>query len=320
MQNKYDITIVPGQSLQAAIDALPADDQPAVIRLVAGTWREKIALCRPRTTLLGAGMEQTIISWDDGALDPWPDIGKKGTFRSYTLRTDGAQIALRGLTVENTAAPRERVGQAVALYADGDGFVCERCRLRSHQDTLFTAPLPPKEFEKNGFIGPKQYAPRTFQRHVYRDCAISGDVDFIFGGAAAWFEHCDIITEDGSAAPDKLTGGYATAASTPEGQTYGYVFHQCRFIPGNVPNGTTYLGRPWREFAQTVLIECELGPHIRPEGWHDWGKAAFHEHGFYGEYNCYGPGAAGERAAFAHRLTENEARRYTMAAFMTADH
>ena len=105
---------------------------------------------------------------------------------------------------------------------------------------------------------------------------------------------------------------------SPEGQKFGYIFRNCRFLAGEgVGEKTMYLGRPWREFAKTVLIGCEIGPHIKPEGWDDWGKPVFHEAGFYAEYGCYGPGSGtAERAAFARVLTEDEAAGYTYEAFM----
>lgn len=315
--------ISPGDhALQRAFDSLPADERVHVtLTLAPGLYREKAALRRGNVTVIGLGKpEETVISWNDGAFEILADGMKRGTFRSYTLLVDAANVTLRGLTVENTAAPRERMGQCVALYADGDGFVCEDVILRSHQDTLFTAPLPPKEVEKNGFIGPKQFAPRTPQRHTYRRCTISGDVDFIFGGAAAWFEDCEIAADDGRGkrGNDAEGGccGYCTAASTPEGQRFGYVFMNCRFTTVNCPERSVYLGRPWREYAKTVLIQCELGAHIRPEGFHDWGKARFHEAGYYAEYGCTGPGAEGPRAPFVHRLTRDEAAAYTYRAFM----
>ena len=71
------------------------------------------------------------------------------------------------------------------------------------------------------------------------------------------------------------------------------------------------LGRPWREFAKTVYINCELGEHIHPTGWMDWGKD--HSHFYYGEFGSYGPGANPEaRADFSHQLTAEEAAKYTM--------
>lgn len=296
------ITVHPGENaLSRAIAALPKDNEPVTLQLSPGVYREKVTLQRPHTTLMGSGAEVTTILWDDGAKEILPDGMNRGTFRTATLFVDAHHVTLQALSIVN-AAPREQ-GQAIALYADGDFFICEECTLRSHQDTLFTAPLPPKEILKNGFIGPKQFAPRTPQRHTYRRCRIEGDVDFIFGSAAAWFEDCDIVS---------LGNGYATAASTPEGQRFGYVFDRCRFTG----EGRCYLGRPWREFAQTVLLNCHIGPHILPEGWHDWGKACFPETGFYAEYRSCG--TVGPRADYTRQLTEAEAQEYTYENFLNS--
>lgn len=313
------ITVAPGEhALAKALASLPDNGEEAVVHLAPGVYREKLTISRPHTTLQGENAADTAIQWDDGAYIILEDGMKRGTFRTATLMVDACHVTLRNLSIINAAAPREQVGQAVALYADGDYFVCEGCILKSCQDTLFTAPLPPKEVEKNGFIGPKQFAPRTPQRHVYRRCRIQGDIDFIFGGAAAWFEDCDIVAIDGRADRSTPCEGFATAASTPEGQTYGYVFSHCRFLGEGVEDGTLYLGRPWREFAQTVLLHCYVGPHICPEGWHDWNKPAFHQHGFYAEHGSYGPGAAGERAPYLRRLTEEEAAAYTLENLMNS--
>ena len=303
-------------ALQRALDSLPQDGSPALLRLAPGVYREKVVLARPNTTLEGAGADCTRIVWGDAAYTLLADGRKRGTFRTATLRTDAPCITLRGLTIENDAAPREAAGQAIALYADGDGLLCEDCRLLGAQDTLFTAPLPPREIEKDGFIGPKQHAPRVAQHHVYRRCLISGDVDFIFGGAAAWFDRCTIQNIDGRSDRSTPYVGYATAASTPEGQRFGYVFSHCRFVSEGVPDGSVYLGRPWREFAKTVLIDCELGAHIAPAGFHDWNKPAAHDTAFYAECGSFGPGASGKRCAFSHALSREEADALTLSAFL----
>lgn len=312
--------VLPGPSaISRALAALPPyDGAPLCLELAPGEYREKVLLDRPRLVLRGAGTDKTVIRWQDGAKESLEDGQPRGTFRTATVRVDAPHVTLQGLSIVNDCAPREKAGQAIALYADGDFFLCEGCRLRSFQDTLFTAPLPPKELQKNGFIGPKQFAPRLPQRHTYRRCRIEGDVDFIFGSAAAWFEACDIVSVDGRADRIAHAEGYATAASTPEGQRFGYVFSHCRFLGEGVAEGSVYLGRPWRDYAKTVLLHCELGPHIHPEGWHDWDKPAFHSAGLYAEYGCTGPGAAGERAPFARRLTENEAVAYTYEAFLAS--
>lgn len=321
MTSPIILSVRPGSeagALQAALDRLPDDGTPAVIRLAPGVYREKVVLARSHTTLEGASAGNTRIVWGDGAREILGDGIKRGTFRTATLRTDGAHITLRHLTIENDAAPREKAGQAIALYADGDHLLVEDCVLRSFQDTLFTAPLPPKEIEKNGFIGPKQHAPRVPQRHTYRRCRIEGDVDFIFGGAAAWFEDCDIVAVDGREDRSQPFAAYCTAASTPENQAYGYVFKACRFLNGGCPAGSVYLGRPWREWAKTVLLDCDLGEHIAPAGFDDWGKTHAHSTVFYAEYGSRGPGPAGERAAFVRKLSDREAAGITYEDFLAS--
>ena len=288
----HTILLTPADSVQRTVDALPRDGEEAVLRLAPGVYREKIVLDRPRTALEGAGAGRTVIRWGDGARDVLPSGEKRRTFRTATLRTDGVGITLRALTVENTAGPGETAGQAIALYADGDGFRCEDCVLRGRQDTLFTAPPPPKEVEPGGFTGPKQFAPRVPQRHDYLRCRIEGDVDFIFGGAAARFADCEIVTVFTPGREGRAAWGWCTAASTPEGQTMGYLFEDCRFLAeAGVPDGSVYLGRPWREHAKTALRRCFLGAHIHPAHWDDWGKEAFHSLGRFEESGSTGPGA-----------------------------
>lgn len=307
-----------GESLQSALDRLPQDGTPAIVRLAPGVYHEKVVLARSHTTLEGESAGSTRIVYGNGAKEILEDGMKRGTFRTATLRTDGAHITLRHLTLQNDAAPREKAGQAIALYADGDHLLVEDCVLKSFQDTLFTAPLPPKEIEKNGFIGPKQHAPRVPQRHTYRRCRIEGDVDFIFGGAAAWFEGCDIVAVDGRSDRSLPFAAYCTAASTPEGQAYGYVFHRCRFLHEGCPAGGVYLGRPWREWAKTVLLDCELDGHIAPAGFDDWGKTRAHDTVLFAEHGSHGPGAAGARAAFVRALTDEEAARITYGDFLAS--
>ena len=139
-------------------------------------------------------------------------------------------------------------------------------------------------------------------------------MDFIFGSGTAYFEECTIFSKKpGDRSPenrDTSVYGYVTAASTHPEFPYGYVLHKCK-LTSDCPKGSVYLGRPWKEWAKTVFLECELGEHIHPQGWWDWGKT--HGHFYYGEYNSYGPGASPEtRADFSHQLTREEAEQYSM--------
>lgn len=281
--------------------------RPALIKIRKGIYRERLTIKRPFLTLEGDGAGETILSYGLYARMPREDIGKLGTFRSYSCLIDTHDFTARNLTFENSAGKGPDVGQALALYVDGDRLVFDGCRFLGGQDTLFTAPLPPREIEPDGFIGPKQHAPRLNGRHYYKDCYIEGDIDFIFGGATAYFENCELHS--------KYTGqpisSFVTAASTPQGQQYGYVMQGCRFT-GDCPPHSAYLGRPWREYARTVLLDCHIGEHICAEGWHDWNKPQAHETVLYAEYNSHGPSAdMAKRPGWVKKLTAAEALDYT---------
>ncbi len=282
---------------------------PVLISIGAGVYHEKLTVSQDNLTLQGEG--EVKIIWADGAKEILPDGEKRGTFRTATVMVDANGFTARGLTIENAAGPGAEAGQALALYADGDRLFFDRCKLLGHQDTLFTAPLPPSEYEPGGFRGPKEFAPRVMGRHYYHKCLIQGEVDFIFGGAAAWFEDCDLISLE----TGREINGYVAAPSTPEGEKFGYVFRRCRFT-GRCREKSVYLGRPWRDHAKAVLLACELGPHIRPEGWHDWGKASARGASYFREYRSTGPGAQGERPDWTGQLSEEEAGAYTKEAVL----
>ncbi|MCM1046894.1 MAG: pectinesterase family protein [Clostridiales bacterium] len=290
-------------SITEALNSIPEDNnEPVTICIAPGTYREKITINKPFVTLKGVGKsnEDTVITYSDYANKDMDDGMKMGTFRSYSVFIDAHDVTFQNLTIENASGDSVTHGQALALYADGDRIIVDSCRLIGHQDTLFTGPLPPKEVQKNGFIGPKQYAPRINGRHYYKNCYICGDVDFIFGSATAYFESCTIESlkrfddeaeqngEDVSKKVETETKiqGYVTAASTPEGQEYGYVFSKCDIISKDCKENTVYLGRPWREYAKTVFMDCSFGKHIRPELFHDWNKENARKTVFYAVYNC----------------------------------
>lgn len=300
-----------------AISALPSNaDTPVTILIKPGIYHEKIELSRPNTILLGEDAACTTLTFDDCANQIMPDGTKRGTFRSYTLFLNADNITLENLTIQNAAFPRSKAGQALALYADGDRILVKNCRLLSYQDTLFTGPLPPNPLSPGGFTGPKEFDERIVGRQLYQNCYICGDIDFIFGSATAFFENCEIASIYSEELPLDKNGntpvyGYATAASTPEGYPYGYIFEHCNFT-STCPDHSVYLGRPWRNFAKTVLIHCHLDSHIRQEGFHDWNKQEAHDTILYAEYQSTGEGAASDqRASFVKQLTDEEALFYS---------
>lgn len=295
-------------SISDAINSIPKDNRTPVTILVApGIYCEKVTIDRSFVSIEGTGEsnKDTVITYDDYANFIMEDGMKRGTFRSYTAFIDAHDVTLKNLTIENASGDSVTHGQAIALYADGDRLVIDSCNITGHQDTLFTAPLPPKEAVKDGFIGPKQFAPRTHGRQYYKDCYICGDVDFIFGGATAYFENCTIESLR-RFSEDKIQG-YVTAASTPEEEEFGYVFSECRIISGECPQGSVYLGRPWRNYAKTIFINCDLGAHIRSELFHDWNKQDARETIFYGIYSDDVNEDFSKRADFVRKLDKEQA-------------
>ena len=241
-------------------------------KLIIPSWLTNIEIC-------GEDEEQTIITWDDHANIKTQERPKGiGTFRTYTLKIEGSDITLKNITIENNSA---RLGQAVALHTEGDRLVFVNCRFLGHQDTVYT-----------GVAGSRQ---------LFRNCYIEGTTDFIFGPGTAWFEECEIRSKANS---------YITAASTPKDQPYGYVFNRCR-LTADEGIDKVYLGRPWRDYGYTLFMNCELGSHIRPEGWHNWQKNR-EETARFMEYGNSGPGAdTKDRVGWSRQLDKKEAKKIT---------
>ncbi len=287
-----------------------------IIHIAPGIYEEQLVVERPNITFIGEDAKNTIISYHYGANEIMPDGSKRGTFRTASVRISTHDFTARNITFQNNAGYGHTVGQALAVYADGDRLFFENCGFISSQDTLFTAPLPPTAAKPGGFTGPGETKERIMGRHLYKNCFLQGDVDFIFGSATAYFHNCIIYSKKpGDRKPpesphDEVIYGYVTAASTPFNVPYGYVFNECKFT-SDCPPHTIYLGRPWREWAKTVFLKCEMGAHIHPLGYQDWNKP--HGHFYYAEYRSTGDGAnPHKRADYSHQLSDKEAKDYTI--------
>ena len=93
---------------------------------------------------------------------------------------------------------------------------------------------------------------------------------------------------------------------------FGYVFNHCRLTaaPGV---DKVYLGRPWRPYAYTLFMNCDLGAHIVPAGWHNWKNPKNEQTARYLEYNNTGAGAkTAERVGWSKQLTKKEAAQVTV--------
>ncbi|WP_018620601.1 pectinesterase family protein [Spirosoma luteum] len=281
-------------TVQAALNTVPANNSSrVVIRIKKGIYKEKLKLDSTQhfVTLIGEDKAATVLTYDDYSGKVLPDGSKLRTSTSGSFYIFGNDFRAENLTFENTAGRRSGVpvGQAVAAFVTGDRAVFVNCRFLGNQDTLYTGM-------------PDNQEHRTDARQYYKDCYIEGTVDFIFGSATAVFDRCTIFS--------KTNGPYVTAAATPEGKPYGYVFLNCT-LTSDAPPASVYLGRPWRNFAKTVFINCQLGNHIRPEGWHNWDKPDAEKTAFYAEYQSKGPGAVpASRVVWSKQLTAQEASQY----------
>ena len=282
-------------TVQEAIDACPDYSHSEItdILIRKGVYAEQVTIPHNkfRLHLVGEDADSTVITFGKYAERLWPGRDfKVGTSGSATIYIHASYITFENLTFENSAGEGTEIAQAVAVFTDGDFLFFKGCRFLGNQDTLYTY----GRYGKDGGI----------KRNYFLDCYIEGTTDFIFGPSIAYFENCLIHSKKNS---------YVTAASTLEGQPYGYVFKHCRLTaaPGI---DRCYLGRPWGAYARTVFIDCELGAHILPEGWHDWekpGKPDTKKHSFYAEYGSTGTGARGPRVKWAHKLNARQAAEYS---------
>lgn len=281
-QYMRDITVAADGSgdfktITEALEAIRAYmDYRVTVNIKNGIYCEKVIIPSwlQNVDFIGEDADKTIIRCNDYAA-----LNNMGTFRTYTVRVDGDNMTFRNLTIENNAG---HVGQAVALHTEGSNLRFENCRFLGNQDTMFIA--------GNG---------STLEFH---NCYVEGTTDFIFGPATAWFEDCTIHS---------LANSYITAASTPREVEYGYVFNNCRLTAA--PDVTkVYLGRPWRPYAATLFINCEMGPHITATGWDNWRDPANEKTARYGEYGSKGAGGdTSARAGWARRLSDKDAAAIT---------
>ncbi|EPS57206.1 hypothetical protein M569_17615, partial [Genlisea aurea] len=211
-----------------------------------------------------------------------------------------------GITIQNTAGPDAH--QAVAFRSDSDLSVLDGCEFIGNQDTLYAHTL----------------------RQYFRSCRIQGNVDFIFGNAAGFFQDCLILIAPRQANPQRGESNAVTAhGRTDPSQSTGFVFRNCTI------NGTdayvalyesgpsvhrNYLGRPWKEYSRTVFVGCTMGALIRPEGWMPWSGEFALRTLYYGEFGNAGPGAdTAGRVGWSSVIPAADVEAYSVENFIQGD-
>lgn len=278
---KYDIVVAQDGSgdfttVQEAVNSVPDFRKKArtTIFIKKGTYKEKLIIPPCKINLSLIGEEGTVLTYDDYAskLNRFGD--EKSTSGSSSVYIYSPDFVAENITFENSSGS---VGQAVACFVSGDRAVFRNCRFLGCQDTLYTYGVPSRQY--------------------YENCYIEGTVDFIFGKSTAVFNKCQIHS---------VGNGYLTAPATEQGADYGYVFYDCTITaaPGV---DKVYLSRPWRPYAHAAFIRCDMGEHIVPAGWHNWGKESNEQTVNYSEYNSTGAGASpSTRVAYSRQLASPE--------------
>ncbi|CAN1267156.1 Probable pectinesterase/pectinesterase inhibitor 59 [Linum perenne] len=259
------------KTVQAAIDSAAKRHNfkdKFIIRVKRGVYEENIEVLdsNHHVWLVGDGIGATIITGRRSV-----GSGSYTTFSSATAGIDGARFVARGITFRNTAGPEG--WQAVAVRSSSDLAIFYQCSFEAYQDTLFI----------------------HSQRQFFRDCHVSGTVDFIFGNAAAVFQNCLIFVRK----PMNNQSNYITAQGrlNPFERT-GISIHNSKILPAPelkpvLRKFQTYLGRPWMKFSRTVVMKSYLDGMIAPAGWSRWNNRSFALSTlYYGEYENYGPGAS----------------------------
>lgn len=268
------------KTVQAAVDAvLPKNPEPVTLHIRPGVYREQVTVPRGKTRIrfLGQDAAKTVLTYSLSARSPAAG-GEVGTFNSASTFIYGDDFTAENVTFENASGNN---GQALAIHVAADRATFRRCRFLGWQDTVLL----------------------NRGRQYFEGCMVAGHVDFIFGGATAFFRDCTLHAR----AP-----GYITAASTPEEHRHGFVFSGCR-ITADAPAGSIHLGRPWRPFASVAFLNTEMPAAIRPEGWDNWSDPARERTARFAEHRCTGPGAGrSRRVSWARELTDAEARDFTL--------
>jgi pectinesterase len=308
------------RTIGAALSGMTANGGVrAVVFIRNGRYREKLTVDRPRITLLGENRDSTVITCDAAADTPSPGGGRYGTRGSFTLRIVAPDFRAENLTIENAFDYAANAGkpdsdttkfrnpQGVALMTDlgSDRATFVNVKILGHQDTLFT----------------------NSGRSYFHRCYIAGHVDFIFGAGKSVFDDCDIVSLDRGS---RTNNGYITAASTPRGQRYGFLFLRSRLkkeTPSMAPGSVT-LGRPWHPFADpdavasVAFVDTWMDDHIGIRGWDrmssidSTGARIWYEpqSARFAEYGSRGPGAV--KSPSRRVLSADEAAAITAKAVM----
>ncbi|GFQ03399.1 putative pectinesterase/pectinesterase inhibitor 28 [Phtheirospermum japonicum] len=284
-------------TIGAALNTLPKkSNRTFVIHVKEGVYKETVVIPRHvnNVILIGDGPLKTRIIGNKNYAD-----GTQ-TFHTAVLAVNGDGFIARDIGIENTAGPTKH--QAVAVRASGDKAIFYNVHMDGFQDTLYAHAY----------------------RHYYRDCLISGTIDFIFGDAVAVFQNCRLVVRK----PMDNQACMVTAQGRKDKRSVGItVLQNCDIVAEPAflqtkPALDAYLGRPWKEYSRTIIMQSNIDPFIAPEGWSPWMGTFALNTLYYGEYQNRGAGAHMEKRVKwkgIKKITPQLAKTFTPEAVFAGD-
>ncbi|GAB4838066.1 hypothetical protein Ancab_027596 [Ancistrocladus abbreviatus] len=282
-------------TINDALKAVPEKRQGRFYIFVKqGIYEEYVTVTKEMAniTIYGEGSQKSVVTGNKNFVD-----GVQ-TYQTATFAALGEGFTAMSMGFRNTAGPEKH--QAVALRVQADKAIFLNCRMEAYQDTLYA----------------------QTHRQFYRGCVVAGTVDFIFGDAAAIFQNCLILVKK----PLENQQNIITAQGrTIRFENTGIVLQKCKIQPHpdlepEKQKFKTYLGRPWKLYSRTVVMESELSDIIQPEGWLPWQGDFALKTLYYAEYNNEGPGAAVDKrvnwAGYKKKISKEEAYRFTVTPFL----
>lgn len=262
-------------TVQDAINSVPDYRKSRTVILIKeGDYNEKIKIGPEKNNLSLIGEGNVKLTYDDRASRHTRFGEEMGTSATASVFIYPDNFYAENIIFENPAGLN--AGQAVACFLGGDKMFFKNCRFLGFQDTLYA------------YSRGRQY---------FEECYLEGSVDFIFGSSTALFNRCEIHSNRAK--------GYLTAPSTPQDHKHGFVFYNCK-LTADEGCDEVWLGRPWRPYGKTAFIKCDMGSHIRAEGWHNWRKPEREKTCTFVEYANHGAGSDTSARAFGYVLQSLE--------------
>lgn len=306
------------KTIAEAIEKVPSN---SAIKIMPGTYQEKLLITKPGISLVGTDPAKTIIygyEADTGGING-NLLVEVNLLPKGTNTEPGAAAAIPespvencyfnavNLTFYNKGAEWNKLWggserRSIALALKGvDKCYIDNCVFLGQQDTLYF---------RSG---------RVYMKNSY----VEGDVDYICGGATTVFDNCHIFSlKYNNGAIIVAAAGADTGYKSTAQYANGYVFKDC-FIEGHtdlednndgkqvtLARGTWVGGSATGDtnVGKTVYLNCQISKAVNTNPWKDWDSVNTAEKAFFRIQNMTGEGASAIKGAKS--LSASEAKLY----------